>query len=60
MRVEQRIGRIDRIGQEHAVVWIRNYFYENSIEATVYRRSETRIDWFETVVARGASVVSRK
>jgi hypothetical protein len=50
MRVEQRIGRIDRIGQQHEVVWIRNYFYEDSIEATVYRRLEDRIDWFETVV----------
>ncbi len=50
MRVEQRIGRIDRIGQRHDVVWIRNYFYEKSVEAEVYRRLEDRIDWFETVV----------
>jgi len=26
MRVEQRIGRIDRIGQRYDEVWIRNYF----------------------------------
>jgi superfamily II DNA or RNA helicase len=50
MRVEQRIGRIDRIGQQHEVVWIRNYFYEGSVEATIYRRLEDRIHWFETVV----------
>ncbi len=50
MRVEQRIGRIDRIGQEHDVVWIRNYFYEDTVEAKVYRALEDRIDWFEEVV----------
>ncbi len=50
MRVEQRIGRIDRIGQKHQKVWIRNYFYEESVEATIYRRLEDRIAWFETVV----------
>ncbi len=30
MRVEQRIGRIDRIGQEYDRVWIRNYFYDGT------------------------------
>ena len=30
MRVEQRIGRIDRIGQVYSDVWIRNYFYEQA------------------------------
>ena len=33
MRVEQRIGRIDRIGQVYPDVWIRNYFYEDTVEA---------------------------
>lgn len=50
MRVEQRIGRIDRIGQKHEVIWVRNYFYEKSVEAEVYRRLESRINWFEAVV----------
>jgi hypothetical protein len=59
MRVEQRIGRIDRIGQQHEVVWIRNYFYENSIEAVVYRRLEHRIDWFETVVGHLQPILSQ-
>ncbi len=52
MRVEQRIGRIDRIGQKHEVVWVRNYFYEQSVEAQVYRRLESRINWFEAVVGQ--------
>lgn len=32
MRVEQRIGRIDRIGQTYETVWIYHYFYEGTIE----------------------------
>ena len=50
MRVEQRIGRIDRIGQEYERVWIRNYFYDGTVEATVYQRLDDRIASFESVV----------
>ncbi len=50
MRVEQRIGRIDRIGQLHDEVWIRNYFYRDTVEAEIYRRLSDRIDEFEEVV----------
>lgn len=50
MRVEQRIGRIDRIGQRHPEVWIRSYFYADTVEAEVYRRLADRIRWFEDVV----------
>jgi superfamily II DNA or RNA helicase len=59
MRVEQRIGRIDRIGQKHAVVWVRNYFYEKSVEAVVYRRLQDRIQWFETVVGALQPILHR-
>ncbi len=50
MRVEQRIGRIDRIGQVFQKVWIRNYFYDGTVEATVYQRLDERIASFESVV----------
>lgn len=50
MRAEQRIGRIDRIGQVHERVWIRNYFYDRTVEATVYQRLDARIASFESVV----------
>ena len=50
MRVEQRIGRIDRIGQRHPVVWVSNYFYAETVEAEVYRRLSDRIGWFQDVV----------
>ncbi len=52
MRVEQRIGRIDRIGQVYDTVWVRHYFYEGTVEAQVYRALEDRIGWFEDVVGR--------
>ncbi len=50
MRVEQRIGRIDRIGQRYDQVWIRNYFYADTVEARVYQALSKRINWFEAVV----------
>ncbi len=50
MRVEQRIGRIDRIGQEFDWVWIYNYFYRDTIEDRIYQALEDRIQWFEDVV----------
>ncbi len=59
MRVEQRIGRIDRIGQTYRDVWIHNYFYEDTIEAKVYERLSDRIDWFSTVVGELQPILSR-
>ena len=50
MRVEQRIGRVDRIGQEYQEVWVRNYFYEDTVEAQVYQALSRRINWFQDVV----------
>jgi ERCC4-related helicase len=50
MRVEQRIGRIDRIGQKYKEVWISNYFYQDTIEDIIYQRLADRINWFEVVV----------
>ncbi|MEL7562603.1 MAG: helicase-related protein [Dehalogenimonas sp.] len=59
MRVEQRIGRIDRIGQKYDEVWIHNYFYENTVEAQIYRALEGRINWFETVVGDLQPILAR-
>ncbi len=50
MRLEQRIGRVDRIGQKYDTVWIWSYFLEDTIEAEVYRRLMDRIDWFQYVI----------
>jgi hypothetical protein len=50
MRVEQRIGRIDRIGQEAAVVKILNLYMERTIEEDAYDTLKRRIGLFEEVV----------
>ncbi len=42
MRVEQRIGRVDRIGQKHAVRAI-NLVLENSVEARLYDIWQTKL-----------------
>lgn len=59
MRVEQRIGRLDRIGQLYDRVWIRNYFYEDTIEARVYQALAGRIHWFEGVVGSLQPILAR-
>jgi SNF2 family DNA or RNA helicase len=50
MRVEQRIGRIDRIGQKNEVVQIINYAYKDSIDGDIYEELEGRLQLFENVV----------
>lgn len=50
MRVEQRIGRIDRIGQKNKVVKIINYAYKDSIDGDIYEELEGRLKLFENVV----------
>lgn len=59
MRVEQRIGRFDRIGQRYSTVDILNFFYADSIEAEIYRRLSDRINWFETVVGTLQPILSQ-
>ena len=38
---KQRIGRIDRLGQEYQVIRIVNLHYEGTVETDVYRASQT-------------------
>ena len=47
MRVEQRIGRLDRLGQKSEKVSIWNLFYEDTIDARIYRRLYERLNLFE-------------
>ena len=44
MRLEQRIGRIDRLGQLSDKVSIRNLFYDGTIESRIYRRLYEKLD----------------
>jgi hypothetical protein len=56
MRVEQRIGRIDRIGGRERVD-ISNYFYTGTVEEQIYRGIGEDFDWFEDVVGPAQPVL---
>ena len=47
MEIEQRIGRLDRIGQESPVIRIYNFWIEGTIEQRILDRLYSRIDIFE-------------
>lgn len=52
MRVEQRIGRIDRLGQKHEIVRIVNLHYSDTVEADIYVALRSRIGLFQSVVGK--------
>ena len=59
MRVEQRIGRIDRLGQRYPVIRVVNLHYEGTVETDVYRALRSRIGLFEAVVGRLQPILAR-
>ena len=50
MRIEQRIGRIDRRGQKSDTVRIYNLITEDTIDATIYARCLSKIGVFEASI----------
>ena len=59
MRVEQRIGRIDRLGQKFERIKILNLQYENTIETDVYLALRERIGLFSQFVGKLQPILSR-
>src|SRR5271157_1820104 len=59
MKVEQRIGRVDRIGQEHPVVRVINFAYKDTVEADVYFALGQRINLFQGIVGKLQPILSR-
>ena len=59
MKVEQRIGRIDRIGQKHDVIRVINLAYKETVEADVYFRLGERINLFQGIVGKLQPILSR-
>ena len=59
MRVEQRIGRIDRLGQRFSDIRIINLHYKDTVEADVYRALRSRISIFEKVVGGLQPILTR-
>jgi hypothetical protein len=58
MRVEQRIGRIDRIGGRPRVE-VSNYFYEGTVEEQIYTGIGRDYDWFTDVVGPAQPVLGQ-
>ncbi|HEV7566078.1 MAG TPA: helicase-related protein [Microbacteriaceae bacterium] len=50
MRAEQRIGRIDRLGQQRPVITVKNYFVPDTVEERVYAALRDRIDDFSDLL----------
>jgi hypothetical protein len=59
MKVEQRIGRIDRIGQKYPRVRIVNLPYKDTVEYDVFFTIGQRIQLFQGVVGRSQPILSR-
>ncbi|MEZ5993595.1 MAG: helicase-related protein, partial [Planctomycetota bacterium] len=59
MKVEQRIGRIDRIGQKHSRIKVFNLAYADTIEADIYFALSDRIKLFNGVVGKLQPILSR-
>ncbi len=58
MRVEQRIGRVDRIGASHEVVTISNYFYLGTVEQAIYSSIKDDFGDFTEIVGDAQPVLS--
>lgn len=58
-KVEQRIGRIDRIGQKHPEVLIVNLFLKDSVDEKVYRALRQRCGLFEHFVGPMQPVLAK-
>jgi len=57
MRVEQRIGRVDRIGGQPTVD-VSNYFYSDTVEEQVYKGIPEDFDWFVDIVGGAQPVLA--
>ena len=57
-RVEQRIGRVDRIGG-HELVEVSNLLYDGTVETTVYRRLVNTFGGFNAVVGLAQPILGQ-
>lgn len=57
MRIEQRIGRIDRRGQKSEIVNIYNMITEGTIDAVIYHRCLMRIGVFEESIGECSEIL---
>ena len=56
-RIEQRIGRIDRLGQKAKIIHIWNLYFEDTIDARIVDRLLIRLRVFEEALGEAEAVV---
>lgn len=59
MRIEQRIGRIDRLGQKRDFVSIYNLITPGTVDADIYDRCLLRIGIFEQALGGGEEILGK-
>lgn len=60
MEVEQRIGRIDRIGQQHEKIYVLNFHTPGTIETDIVERVHLRIGVFEDSIGELEPILQSK
>jgi len=58
MRIEQRIGRVDRLGQRFPEIAVVNLMYDDTVETDVYRALRQRIGLFTAVIGKLQPILS--
>lgn len=59
MEVEQRIGRIDRIGQKSEVILVRNFYNDEAIDSKIMFKILQRINVFEQSIGELEPIIGR-
>ena len=59
-RVEQRIGRIDRLGQQSLSIYIWNLYFADTIDDRVVSRLLSRLQTFESALGESEAVVGEE
>jgi len=59
-RIEQRIGRIDRLGQKAEIIHIWNLYFDDTIDARVVERLLKRLRIFEEALGEAEAIVGQE
>lgn len=60
MRVEQRIGRIDRVGQKHEILLIFNFKVKNTVEERLYESLHDKLNMFSSILGDFEAIIGEE